>query len=371
MAECSLLFFDGMWQVGGVDKVTCLLAEEFLRRDWQVTIAVTRVDPERESPSVPAGVKFEVVPWGLNFILRVRALRRLLKARGVDVVINQWALPFSVSLTLHLAAAGLRIPIIGVQHNAVQLNNRILSARHGVSRAFWRFVTRWNLRLGTLLDASRLVLSEGAARQFREFVGAWSAKKLTVIPNPIQPVGCREGAKENHLIYVGRLSRMEKRVDRVLSVWREICGELSDWSLDLVGDGPDRRELEELSADLPRVTFQGFADPAPFYKRAKALLLTSEYEGFGVVLVEAMSAGCVPVVLDTFPSAREIVSSGEDGCVVPMPFDARKMGRAVLALVRDEEKRRRMAEAAMTAAKRYEVRTIVDQYETLLRRSLV
>jgi glycosyltransferase involved in cell wall biosynthesis len=71
---------------------------------------------------------------------------------------------------------------------------------------------------------------------------------------------------------------------------------------------------------LKRVSITGFVNPIKYYKRASILLLTSEYEGFGLVVAEAMSHGVVPVVYNSFESARDLVTDGYNGILVEKPY---------------------------------------------------
>ena len=85
-----------------------------------------------------------------------------------------------------------------------------------------------------------------------------------------------------------------------------------------MGDGPDRLELESYakSQSLERIFFHGSTDPKPFYRRAKILALTSDFEGYGMVLVEAQAFGCVPVAFDCFSSIHSIIHNGESGVII-------------------------------------------------------
>lgn len=74
---------------------------------------------------------------------------------------------------------------------------------------------------------------------------------------------------------------------------------------------------------LKRITFHGFLDPVEFYKRSRCLLMTSNFEGFGMVLVEAMQYGCVPFAYNSFESLTDIIDNGYNGFIIP-PFNTDK-----------------------------------------------
>jgi glycosyltransferase involved in cell wall biosynthesis len=151
-------------------------------------------------------------------------------------------------------------------------------------------------------------------------------------------------------------------------MWKdELADALPDWRLEVVGDGPDRARYEASLAGVPRVVFHGFQDPAPFYAKAKILVLTSDFEGFGLVLVEAMSAGCVPVVLDSFAAVHDIIDGANgNGVLVPAPFDERRFAASLAALMRDAPRLASLSAAARKTSRNFSVASIVDKWETLL-----
>lgn len=140
--------------------------------------------------------------------------------------------------------------------------------------------------------------------------------KIVALENPLTfTLGGHKVKKYNEILYVGRLEYSPKRVDRVLKIWKIVSRNNPDWHLNIIGDGNDRERLEDLSRKwgLEHVAFTGRTDPQPYYERAKILLLTSNHEGTPMVIQEAMSYGVVPVVMDSFSSAADMITNGYDG----------------------------------------------------------
>lgn len=173
--------------------------------------------------------------------------------------------------------------------------------------------------------------------------------------------------KENVLLYVGRLEEKQKKFSRVAAMWKDALADaLPDWRLEIVGDGPDRAACEASLAGVPRVVFHGFQNPAPFYAKAKILVMTSDFEGFGLVLVEAMSAGCVPVVLDSFAAVHDIIDGANgNGVLVPAPFDKKRFAASLAALMRDTPRLAAASAAARATSRNFSIATIVDKWEML------
>ena len=144
------------------------------------------------------------------------------------------------------------------------------------------------------------------------------ASRIHVIPNMQQPATelCYDKRKE--FLFVGRLSYADKRIDRLIDAWRLIYDKLPDWSLVIVGDGPDRKRLETLAEGLPRLSFEGYQKPDEYYRHASALCLVSEYEGFPLCLIEAQSHGVVPITMNSSEGVCSIVGNdGSAGMLVP------------------------------------------------------
>lgn len=176
--------------------------------------------------------------------------------------------------------------------------------------------------------------------------------------------------KEKEIIYVGRLDYNQKRVFRIVQTWALLEREFPDWHLTIVGDGLERSILEKLVADLDlkQVRFEGFQHPKPYYERASILVLTSEYEGFPLVLAECMSFGVVPVVYGSYLAVYDIIEHGKNGIVVQPKggkFDAEEMAGGLVRLMSDAGKRGSMVLAAMEKSRDYSIETIARKWEDL------
>ena len=164
--------------------------------------------------------------------------------------------------------------------------------------------------------------------------GIKESSKLTAINNMLSfPYEMNNYQKKKQLLWCGRLLFSQKRPDRILLVWKKLQEQLPDWNLVIVGDGPFSNEMKQLSKklSLQRVEFAGFANPIKYYKESSIFCLTSNHEGWGLVLTEAMQFGCVPIAFDSFESIHEIIEDGKNGFLVK-PFDMDKYADKVLRL---------------------------------------
>lgn len=177
--------------------------------------------------------------------------------------------------------------------------------------------------------------------------------------------------KEKEVLFVGRIDKTQKRVDRIIETWSQLESIYSNWRLTIVGDGPDRDSIDSLARDkgLARISFEGFRSPVAYYKRASVLVLTSEFEGFPLVLAECMSFGVVPVVYDSYPAVRDIINNGVNGLIVEPRqggFAAEDMAAAMDRLMRDDSLRQKMAKEAIKTSEKYSINNIYRKWMKVL-----
>ncbi|WP_289091291.1 glycosyltransferase [uncultured Bacteroides sp.] len=139
--------------------------------------------------------------------------------------------------------------------------------------------------------------------------------------------------KDNIILFCGRLDNRYKRVDRVLRIWGIVQDKLNNWKLEIVGDGPDRQELESLAIKLhlKRIYFKGeHKDVQKYYDRSSILVLTSQSEGWPLCLTEAQASGVIPIAFSCSAGVREVINhSGKYGFTVEA-FDEHKFAETLI-----------------------------------------
>ena len=255
----------------------------------------------------------------------------------------------------------LGIPVISVFHQPPdRWKDKILSSGKAPwiqKFRLWEKSKRIAWRYRNLCKDSAFVflLSEGFRESFYKYLPKNSPlrEKVRVVPNMVPPMTSSPvsfSEKRNELLFVGRIEMKQKRPDLLLKIWARLEVQFPDWSLRLVGpgDSDDIEALKELANSLGvrHWTVEGRQNPEPYYRRASVFCMTSAFEGFGLVLVEAASFGCVPVAFDSFAAVRDIIDDGENGFVVPA-FDLDAYAETLARLMRDDALRERLARAAL------------------------
>lgn len=162
-----------------------------------------------------------------------------------------------------------------------------------------------------------------------------ASSHIYAIENSERPVAEVNYNKENIILFVGRFENWSKRIDRLLRIWHSVQDRMSDWKLVLVGDGDDWHRMRKLAEamHLQRVHFEGRQNNvAEYYQKASVVALTSETEGWGLVLTEGQAMGCIGVAFGCTSGVKEVLSP-DCGCgfVVP-PFDEGKYADILLAI---------------------------------------
>ena len=170
-----------------------------------------------------------------------------------------------------------------------------------------------------------VVLSPASVQDYLQFTGLADDGKVICIPNPNSfdvPDDISLAEKENIILFVGRVTYSPKKVHRILEFWRELYSSHPDWKLQIVGDGDDLPRCKRLATKwkLPRVEFVGAtSNVQPYYRKARILVLTSDYEGTPMVITEAQAFGVTPVVYNSFAGASLHIRHGNNGYLIP-PF---------------------------------------------------
>ena len=386
MNKPNILFLLKGLEIGGLEVVTAVLANKFVEEGHQVSVFSFLGGKHSIANRFDARIKLYQQDDYSRSKENVAKLRKVLVDDKIDIIINQWGLPYTPIKTARKAAKGLDVKIISVYHNAPSFNGRIQKlniALMGCENLMKRLALRL-MRFAFKKVTSRamayiyrhsdlfLVLSPSYIEEFKRFTGVSDDRYLQVLTNPItvehDGYEYAFNEKQKEIIYVGRLDFVQKRVYRVIDTWNYLEERFPDWRLTIVGDGEDRENLENhvKYLGLKRVSFEGFQKPIDYYKRASILLLTSDFEGFPLVLAECMSFGVIPAVYNSYSAVCDIIDGGKDGIVLPyhkLGYNANEAAGMIAKIMTDDGKREQMALAAIKKSKEYSAEKIYSEWE--------
>lgn len=178
------------------------------------------------------------------------------------------------------------------------------------------------------------------------------------------------GSKEKRVLILSRLDEIQKRLSLALQIWRKIEDDpdLAEWRLDIVGTGHNRDIVERLikKLDLRRVTMHGWQDRTPFLQRSQIMMMTSEYEGLPLNLLEAQAYGVVPIAFNSFGGLKDIVEEYHDGVIVENFGDVDDYVKKLTELMYDEAYRDELSKNAMKASDKFSSEKIAEKWNRIL-----
>lgn len=365
---------------GGLDRVTELLAEFFKSKGANVYFVsqkrreVIHEDMQYFLPNTERYHTDENVEWLNDFIVQKR----------IDVVINQEG---NVDITLPIKSGVKRITVLHFNPNYIDDNyfinkfktNPLLKyafktpvciiglkhLRNKLSRNYIRQI-QWADSFVMLSDLFRPTLSQ-------LLLNGYDYRKVLAINNPLvldSTFDVSEIKKEKTIIYVGRIDNGFKNVDKLIHIWGKIADKLPDWNFEICGQGQEYESNKQFveQENIPRCKLLGLVDPTSYYKKASVIMMASSAsEGWGMVLVEAMQYGCVPIVLNSYAAVKDIVHDGENGVVVqPCKDMENSFAQQLLKLLQSDSERRQMMVKVIESVKQYDINNIGQQWLKLI-----
>lgn len=275
------------------------------------------------------------LPKGSAF---VSTLAGFIRDNGIDVVVNMGRFFRQKKLRKAIEASGRDVRLMFMHHFAPGSERQKPTYKAGlhllrlnpVNPLYWLRATVYPLlRLPKTLGLGRIyrkvyemsdrviLLSEGYKKDYNLVSGLADESKFVAIPNIFDaPAVFYYSRKEKRVLILSRMDEIQKRISVALKVWQktEASGEFADWHLDVVGTGHDmgavRREARRLG--LKNVTFHGWQLATPFLERSSILMMTSDYEGLPLSILEAQAYGVVPIAFDSFASLRDVITDKGD-----------------------------------------------------------
>lgn len=373
---------------GGAERVASIWANTFVQNGHDVYF-VTNLQNGYEYclderinllPLTPIkGGKF------IRYIKAITNLKMYFRTYQPDVIIGvMWV----CSLLAKLASIGKSIPVVATEHNTFE-------RPEGAPMSFTDIFAK--LYFNYLYDYVTVLTNSDYEIVKNRF------KKVSVMPNPLllQPNKIIPH-KEDVVFAAGRLDGWHvKGFDVLIRAWARVNGQLKidngklssngePWKLQIAGSGSEKslnylKQLCKENGIEDSVEFLGFRkDVEKLYQEASVFVLSSRYEGFGMVLIEAMSQGCACVACDYKGRQREIMTPQRQSSkfdvqssnnkvelcetgILCEPDDVEALAEAMKKMIMDEEYRESVRAKAIERSKYYSIENTMDRWEALLK----
>jgi len=345
---------------GGAERVAAMWAQGFAQNSNEVTLILS----DNSSPityNISSRVRLEYACSKAKFgilrkIDRIIQFRKILKSNKPNIIIGLMNLN---SLYAYFASFGLKIPIIHTEHNSferpsdapMKLIDKI--GKFFFNRILYDYIT-------VLTQADKDIISN-------------QIDHVTVLPNPLALTPAEVLPPKKKVVFAtGRLDAWHyKGFDILIKAWAKIANKAEGWKLQIAGDSKKNglKYLQSLCEEYgvtSSVDFVGYqSDILPFYQDASIFVLSSRYEAFGLVLIEAMSQGCACVACDYKGRQKEILLSEENGLTCE-PENIEELANAVLSLIQDDDKRREIGSNAIMRSHDFSINKIMEKWNVIL-----
>ena len=291
---------------------------------------------------------------------RIAAIRRVLRLTKPDVLISFMT---STNILSVLACKALDLPCLVSEHT---------STAHTPLRGLWGLAFTYVYRHADGIVA----LTDRTANWLRY---RFPRTPIHVIPNPVAIEESRDDAEQaanllrlfsgRHVVLgMGRLTP-EKGFDLLIRAFAQVAPQHPDWSLVILGEGSERKNLEQQIDSLnlrERIHLLGLVQyPQIALRRSAVFVLSSRFEGMPMALLEAMACGLACASFDCCTGPAEIIVNETSGLLVT-PGDVQELAKAMLRLIADPNLRARLGAAARYVLRDYGLNAVVQRWDALI-----
>ena len=322
---------------GGAERVIVSLTSELSKiKDLNITLVTFDNIEDPSFYPIHANVKLIKLGIGktiektsiLEFLKRLFSFRKLTAKLKPDIVIG---FNSSAYIMLWISLLGKNIPLISSEHSSYSYFQD-------------KYLQKFILNFANFFSKKITVLSEIVLKTFPEHL----QKNMSILPNPIMhndgdrvDVGLTKNS--NIILSVGRLSPEKNHIELIES-FSLIANEVPQWKLRIIGDGPLRSKLNERISQLElndQIILTGSKkDISKEYMNANFFVLPSKYEGFSLVIAEALSYGLPVIGFSDCEGILRLVEDKKNGMIVSASQDRIKsLSKMLLKMIKDNELR--------------------------------
>ncbi len=315
--------------------------------------------------NMPQRKDYSLLTWFKKYIIArnkfTQIFKETLKEKKPDIIVcNVYSFTI-IDIIIQISySKGIKTII----ESHTKLSTTFLSHKFRYNKLLYIIIKKWDsLILKRVRRASYVVaLTDQDVEDWKPYV-----KNIAVIPNfiTIAPKTVTDYSAKR-VISAGRYS-YEKGYDMLLEAWSTIIKDYPDWQLHIYGDGdrkPYIQQSEQLDISNSVFLHPSTSDIAEEYSKSSIYVMSSRYEGFGLVLIEAMSCGLPCVAFDCPYGPRNIIRDKKDGILVPYE-DIEKLVHCTTLLMANSLTRKSYGLKALEDIGRYNKKAIMAQWMDL------
>lgn len=360
----------GTFNSGGMERVITAKANAFAEMGYEVVIVTT--DQRSRKPFFPLHPHIQTYDLDINYsvnngqLLRKvlcypfkqrrhkKRLKTLVSKLDPDIIISTYG--NEIALIPHITTRAKKILEIHFCKDFRLLQNE---------KWIWRKInTRRSQK-----EAKVITLFDKFVVLTKEDKGYWgNLSNIEVIPNFISNFPSQRATlNKKTCIAVGRLT-YQKGFDRLIKIWKLVNKQCPEWKLEIYGNGELRDELQMMIRESHLEKSVTIIPSTPhideIYQQSSILLMTSRYEGFGMVLLEAMSHGLPVISYACKCGPKDLIEEGENGFLV-QEGNVEEFASKTIDLLNNPQRIDKMGENAFEMAKRYSKENVISKWVEL------
>ncbi len=335
-----------LFSKGGIEKLAADLSNELVNQGVKVTVFCRSWGDKKPVYPLMESVEIISVFNEVKIEESKNELRKALIDSQVEIfvpMLSEWLFDPVID-----AAEGLGIPIIASEHNDP-----------------WKIEEYWwdtKKRQSCFKKVDRIHV---LLNKFRESFLPELQDKVEVIPNGVVISETIPKTKEKLIIGVGRLAK-QKGFDRLIDAVAKMDLP-DDWRVEIYGEGSEREALEEQISSKyldSIICLKGNVnDIFNVYKKASIMVMSSEFEGFGIALVEAMAHGVVPIGYSDCNGPNEIIRDKKDGYLVT---SNEQLAEKLQLLIENDKQRKTLGQSSYQRSKEFSMEKFFEKWMELL-----
>lgn len=380
----KIKFYVESFLVGGIEKVLLQYLKNIDSENNDITLIIgyKQDELERLKSDIPSNVKVEYVLADDMYctLKKKKAIGKLSKIEKLKMEGTSWLRKIKIRKRLKELISPEDVIVdfdMTLSPFMKEFKNKKVTFCHFSLKNYHRGIERRLKKLGNRLnDYDKVIVISDEMKKEAIEMFPFLEKKLVRIYNSFNFDEIYKLANENidkdlegeYILAIGRLEETQKDFTTLIKAYSKICDEVEE-NLYIIGDGRHREQLESLTKDLKienRVKFLGFrTNPYPYLKRANLFVHSSKFEGFGLVILEAMILGKMVIATDCPTGPSELLNNGKNGILVEIG-NIDEMADNMKKVLLDKEVQKEYLKNSEEKLKEFDARLVMREFENIL-----
>lgn len=380
----KIKFYVESFLVGGIEKVLLQYLKNIDSENNDITLIIgyKQDELERLKSDIPSNVKVEYVLADDMYctLKKKKAIGKLSKIEKLKMEGTSWLRKIKIRKRLKELISPEDVIVdfdMTLSPFMKEFKNKKVTFCHFSLKNYHRGIERRLKKLGNRLnDYDKVIVISDEMKKEAIEMFPFLEKKLVRIYNSFNFDEIYKLANENidkdlegeYILAIGRLEETQKDFTTLIKAYSKICDEVEE-NLYIIGDGRHREQLESLTKDLKienRVKFLGFrTNPYPYLKRANLFVHSSKFEGFGLVILEAMILGKMVIATDCPTGPSELLNGGKNGILVEIGNIDEIAGNMKKVLL-NEEVQKEYLKNSEEKLKEFDAKLVMREFEKIL-----